>query len=213
MKNLIAGLLVGLGFAVSSTPANADPTAEKVQAFATAFLDINAQARLKDPLKTDYEFRFDDDPAEMTPDLWGRALLEELLEWSDRGMWLDWKYNVLTLIEDDDWSNIVGSVFQKWNAADLTDDERRPILANSKQLYGDRPEKFTLPDIQPLAEKRGLRLMIIDNQSDGLLLFALPAEHADIWHLTQFGLALMIDAAKGTVSDPRRDGKTSVLAD
>ena len=127
--------------------------------------------------------------------------------------WLDWKYNVLTLVQDDEWDNLLGGLFMMYGADDLRPDEREAILTKAKAEHGERPEALMMPDLQPLAEQRGFKIMIIENQSDGLGMFLLPKDKPDDWHSVQLGHVLILDAARGQVNDPRNGGKLTNLVD
>gem|GEM_PF-4706646 len=191
-----------------------DSAQDTVLRFAETFLGEAATARLSDPIGSDYEalYMLDIDPQTADPTLfddgvWGQILLSEMLDFSEKAVWLDWKYNVLTMVEDDDWSNQLGLIFSMYGAAPLTPEEREGILNKAQREHGDRPEVMMFPDLQPLAETRGYRLMVVENQSDGLGLFMLPKDQATDWHMTHLGHVLLIDAAAGTVADPRSGGK------
>jgi len=206
-----------------------------VALFAQRFLDADAQHRLSDPVATEYEYLFDIDahamgatPAQSDDEQawldylranlgnlsatdWGQLLMEEMIEHSDKAIWLDWKYNVLTMLREDDWDDQLGAIFTRYGLSPPTSDERAPILDLAAQEHGDRPEVLMMDHLQPLAEKRGYRLMIFDNGSDGVALFMVPLEQADQWHLVQLGNVLMIQAYASPVADPRNGGKDAVL--
>ncbi|WP_179381517.1 hypothetical protein [Jannaschia marina] len=215
----LLGRIVGLltGAAALSGPALGEPSArETVLRFAERFLGAEAVARLSAPSPAAYEsFALLEVDADTTPypdGLWGKLLLDEMLNHSDKAVWLDWRYNVLTLIDDDDWNDQLGAVFAQYGVPRPTPEERAEILALAAERHGARPEVMMFPALQPLAEVRGHRLMLFDNDSDGLGLFMLPVGEASEWHLTHLGDVLIIDAAIGTVADPRRSGRMSVLA-
>ncbi len=221
MLKTIRSILVAAGLIGSPQTAMANEgnksAQDTVRLFAETFLSPEAAARLRNPITTNYEvldlMEVDTSahPDQLEDSVCGQVLLDEMLNYSNRAVWLDWKYNILTLIRDDAWDDQLGLVFEMNTLAPLTPEERAPILEKALKEHGERPEVMMFPDLQPLAEKRGYRLMIFENRSDGLGLFALPADQAAAWHMTHLGDVLIIDAAAGSVADPRSNGRINQL--
>ncbi|MBM7067629.1 hypothetical protein [Actibacterium sp. 188UL27-1] len=219
MLRLLQSGLVALGLISAAGSGAAKEAAQStVMRFARAFLGEAAVARLSDPAATGYEaldmMEVDLDstrPDQFEDGIWGQILISEMLDHSEMAIWLDWKFNVLTMVNDDDWDDQLGTLFSLYGVAPLTDNERTEVLAKAQAAYGDRPEVMMFPDLQPLAERRGYRLMVFENQSDGMALFMVPLEEAEAWHLTHLGHVLIIDAAAGIVADPRSGGRPRLL--
>ena len=187
---------------------------QTVTQFATEFLDSDAQDRIKTPLQSEYEALFDLEGTEISPLLWGEILIEEIYTINEFGQFLDWKYNVLTLILDDDpESNILSHLFEANGLDPVSDDERKAILNIAYKKYGKRPKKLMLPMLQELAVKRGHRLLVIDNYSDMFILISLPIEQAEKWHLAHIGDTLFVDAAHPIIDDPRSSKKNQMIFD
>lgn len=187
---------------------------EIVVHFADQFLDDYAQERVRAPRESEYEALFDLTEDEIPPLFWGEILIEEILTITEFGLFLDWKYNVLTLMLDDDpESNILSRLFEANGLAPVSDDERKTILDIAHKKYGDRPDTLMLPTVQELAIKRGHRLLVIDNNSDMQVLISLPKDQAEKWHLVHVGDALFIDATHPVVDDPRYGNKNRLVVD
>lgn len=186
---------------------------ETVGSFAETFLDSEAQMRLHNPANAGYDaFDLLGIPTELDqsryPDtLWGQLLLSELLEFSKRAIWLDWKFNVLTMVGDDPLDDQLGYLFKLYDVPAPSQEERQAILDEAMRLHGPQPQTLMLPELQQLAIERSYRLMVLENKSDGIALLMLPIDQAEQWHLTHLGDVLIVDAAARSYEDPRFGGK------
>lgn len=186
---------------------------ELVQRFAAEFLPADAQQRLANPKDATYERLFETETPEFSDTDWGQFLVEEIVHFSKLGVWLDWKNNVLALMlnEDPGFDNMLNQVFEMNGLPGVTEAEREAVLADVVIKPGKQLREMMLPRLQDLATSRGARLMVIENDSDGLLLTALPGTASLTWHLTQLGDVLLVDASHPEVADPRRNGEHTRL--
>lgn len=215
LKKLVA-LLAG-AFTSGAAVADSRSDQEALEAFARAFLDPAAQERISAAAQAAFSPSSDD--AARKPDSprvsevdWGEMLINEVVDYYG-AEWLDWKYNVYTMLDEwGDGTGILDRVFEIEAVDPITNAERQEILSRAEDLGDAALDKLFMPDLQPLATKRGIRLMLIDNQSDGLALFVLPDDEADTWHAVLIGNAFMFSGEKGLLADPRAGGTMVQLA-
>jgi len=176
------------------------PAQEKVLFFARQYLDQDAISILQDPFQpqamahegwSETRDYFNVNRREdMTDSVWGQLLVSILI---DDGMfieWMDWKYNVLTLLLEDEYDDLLNKLFVKRGLPPVTLEERQSVLIGypdniDYDLYSQ--SYLDLSELQPIAAKRGHQLLQIFNNSDQSLLITLPIEDAELWNDMEIG--------------------------
>ena len=104
--------------------------------------------------------------------------------------WMDWKYNVPTLLLENEYDDLLNKLFVKRGLPPVTLEERQSVLVGypdniDYDLYSQ--SYLELSELQPIAAKRGHQLLQIFNNSDQSLLIALPFEDAELWNDVEIG--------------------------
>lgn len=177
---------------LDSTRINSLPEDKIVALYAGAFLSKAAQIRLSDPVNANfggesgiYEALYDTEKdiesvVDLSPGYWGEVLVEEILEYSETGIWLDWKYSVFTMFDEDNW---LSKAFEINGLEPITHAERTSIL--NQVSSGETGLMAHI--LQPLARSRGHTFLFIHKEADGCAIIVLPTALAKTWIGVEIG--------------------------
>lgn len=195
MKKLFSFLSVLSIFGSPAAQAEQTAAARSVLSFAQDVLGPQSVARLSDIQMDDYlslvenyeEDEFDRD--NISDDQWAAILSSEILYNTERGSWMDWKDSIYAIT--DRWggdTSLVDKVFLAAGSTRLTDQELAYLHALGEQEGGENEAKsLFIPQLQALAERRDLRLLLIDTQADGQGLIAMSLPQAERWNGFKLG--------------------------
>ena len=176
------------------------PAQEKVLFFARQYLDQDAISILQYPFQpqamehegwSEMRDYFNvNGLQDMTDSVWGQLLVSVLIEDGMFIEWMDWKYNVPTLLLENEYDDLLNKLFVKRGLPPVTLEERQSVLVGypdniDYDLYSQ--SYLELSELQPIAAKRGHQLLQIFNNSDQSLLIALPFEDAELWNDVEIG--------------------------